>query len=252
MMHTRTDDLLGLDPELTFEEQGRARLARLQANRDQPPVLAPAALFGTAGEIVEAKAPDTEATDAAMLVTVLTMFCAMAGKGSWVRVGELKHHPVLFSVVVGGTSKDRKGTSFAAVDPIVKAADDPEDPFFPKRVARGIGSGEALIQEVVTAGKNGSGPRSDASAENGDQRLLLVETEYGRFLTVGGRQGSTLSAVVRSAWDSDPLANTTKNLRLDAANAHVCMLGHVTQDELRRRWPPAMTRMAMPTASCTS
>ncbi|MCR4514662.1 YfjI family protein [Aeromicrobium sp. 50.2.37] len=231
-----SNDLLGLDPAATFEEQGRARLARLQAQREQPPVLGKAALAGLAGEVIRAKSPDTEATDAAMLITLLTAFSAMSGRGSWVMVGDQKHHPVVFSVVVGGTSRDRKGTSLAAVKPVLEAADDPDAPFLTTRVARGIGSGEALIQEVAGAAKAADGgPRGKSLSETNDQRLLVIETEYGRLLTVGARQGSTLSMTVRSAWDGDPLANTTKGQRLLADSAHICILGHVTQDELRRK-----------------
>jgi hypothetical protein len=64
-----------------------------------------------------------------------------------------------------------------------------------------------------------------------DKRLLVVESEFGRVLAVMKREGNTLSAVLRSAWDHGNLRVMTKS-QLRATGAHVCVLGHITPDEL--------------------
>jgi uncharacterized protein DUF3987 len=65
-----------------------------------------------------------------------------------------------------------------------------------------------------------------------DKRLLINEEEFGHVLAVAGREGSTLSALVRSAWDGHRLENRTKARTLLATNAHVSLLAGITSTEL--------------------
>jgi hypothetical protein len=67
-----------------------------------------------------------------------------------------------------------------------------------------------------------------------DKRVLVVETEFGNVLRVLAREGNTLSAVLRMAWDSDDLRTMTKHSPSRATNPHVSLLGHVTQQELAK------------------
>ena len=48
------------------------------------------------------------------------------------------------------------------------------------------------------------------------------------------RQGNTLSAVLRDAWDHGNLRTLIKNSPNRASSAHISLIGHVTDDELRR------------------
>src|SRR5262249_10581321 len=60
-----------------------------------------------------------------------------------------------------------------------------------------------------------------------------VETEFGRTLTAMRREGNTLSAVTRAAWDAQTLEVLTRSKsKLRASDAHVSMIGNVTPDEL--------------------
>src|SRR5215469_10865790 len=67
-----------------------------------------------------------------------------------------------------------------------------------------------------------------------DKRLLDVETEFASILRILGRDGSTLSATIRQAWDSGQLRIMNKNSPAKATEAHISMIGHITRDELRR------------------
>lgn len=49
------------------------------------------------------------------------------------------------------------------------------------------------------------------------------------------RSGNTLSPVIRNAWDGLPLQTLTRNSPLKATGAHISIIGHITQDELRAR-----------------
>jgi hypothetical protein len=47
------------------------------------------------------------------------------------------------------------------------------------------------------------------------------------------REGSTLSEILRSAWDGSPLENRVKGHQIIARNTHVSVLAHVTESELK-------------------
>ncbi|VXB08114.1 DUF3987 domain-containing protein [Nocardioides sp. AX2bis] len=224
------------DPAVTdasYELLGRLRLAARLERRGEVPRLAEDAYHGLAGDIVHSLEPLTEASGPAMLLTLLVTYSAMAGQNAFVYVGPKKHYPLLYGVVIGRSARDRKGTSAAAVRPVIDAADT-ATPFMTERQIRGgIQSGEALIQAAV--GSSTAGATSSASP---DQRLLVVEEEYARLLTVAGREGSTLSTTLRSAWDSDVLSARTKTQALTAEHAHVAVLGQVTTAELTKLLKP--------------
>ncbi|WP_158282881.1 DUF3987 domain-containing protein [Nocardioides silvaticus] len=209
--------------ETSFELLGRLRLARRLESRDRAPELDNDALHGLAGQVVRALAPLTEASAPAMLLTLLVTFGAMVGRSAHVNVGHQKHYPLLFGVVVGSSARARKGTSAAAVRPVLDAAD--EDFMTTRHLRGGIQSGEALIQALASLAEDGE--------VDLDQRLLLTEEEYGRLLTIAGRQGSIVSAVLRSAWDGDALSARTKAQTLIAEQPHLSVLGHVTIGELK-------------------
>jgi hypothetical protein len=67
-----------------------------------------------------------------------------------------------------------------------------------------------------------------------DKRILVVETEFASTLRVAARDGNTLSAVARQAWDRGDLRILTKNSPAAASDGHVSIMGHVTSDELLR------------------
>ena len=77
-----------------------------------------------------------------------------------------------------------------------------------------------LVTEIVDAGVE-------------DKRLLVTEAEFAGVLRAVQRQGNTLSATVREAWDSGNLRTLTKSDPITATGAHICIIGHITADELR-------------------
>src|SRR3984885_6794469 len=98
-----------------------------RAASPQPPVhqeLDKAALHGPAGRIVNSLAPHTEAHPAALLLQFLAAFGNLIGPGPHCMVESTRHALNLFVILVGDSSKSRKGTSwnlianlFAGVDP---------------------------------------------------------------------------------------------------------------------------------------
>jgi hypothetical protein len=90
-------------------------------------------------------------------------------------------------------------------------------------------------QEAVREGKQITGYQTvlvDAGVS--DKRLLIVESELASALRVMGRDGSTLSPLIRQAWDTGDLRVLTKNSPAKATGAHISIVGHITRDELLR------------------
>ena len=192
------------------------------------PTLDPIALSGLAGEVVAAVQPHTEADPAAMAVSVLVGFGNALNSGPHARVGGAQHPARLNAVIVGSTAKARKGTSWRDVRPVLEAAD-PE--WARHRHVDGLSSGEGLIGAVADPVLDAEG--KVVSAGINDKRLLVVEEEFSRVLAVAKREGSTLTPVIRSAWDTGVLRVLTKQ-RQQATGAHISILGHITSEELRR------------------
>jgi hypothetical protein len=66
-----------------------------------------------------------------------------------------------------------------------------------------------------------------------DKRLQVVEYRVRLGARRMGRDGNTLSAVLRAAWDHGDLSTLTRNSPLRASGAHVSIVGHITQTEPR-------------------
>ena len=192
------------------------------------PVLAPAAFHGLAGDIVDTLDPHTEADPAAVLASFLVAFGAAVNAGPHAIADGAEHPARLFVVLVGRTSRGRKGTAWANVRRIMAEAD---PGFTSERILGGLASGEGLVAAVSddTVDKDGT-----VVGAVTDKRVLVLEPEFARVLKVCGRESSTLSALLRDGWDRGDLRVLTRNNPLRATGAHICLLAHVTADELRR------------------
>ena len=180
------------------------------------------AYHGLPGQIVARIAPHTEADPTAILVQLLVCCGALIGRDAYFQVEATRHHPNEFVVLVGDSAKARKGSSFDHVARLLAQA----DPAFPARLTTGLSSGEGLIWTV----------RDPQGQDPGavDKRLLVIEPEFATVLKSTGRELSTLSPTLRSAWDGRPLALLTRTAPARATEAHISIIGHITQTELRR------------------
>ena len=93
------------------------RLGSCESDGADPqwPVLHEDAMCGLAGDVVRKLEPHTEADPVALLLQVLSAFGNAAGRSAYFEAGGSRHYGNLFAVMVGKTSKARKGTSWAAV-----------------------------------------------------------------------------------------------------------------------------------------
>ena len=200
-----------------------AGLGELDAARRgglQPP--RPEAYHELPGAIVEAVAPHTEADPSAILTQLLVACGAQIGRGAFFQVEATVHHPNQFCLLVGDSSKARKGSSLDCALAIMRQA----IPDLHARIAAGLSSGEGLVWSVRDP--QGQDPGAP------DRRLLVIEPEFASVSKACSREASTLSPTLRCAWDGRPLQLLTRTSPARATDAHIAIIGHITAQELRR------------------
>jgi BT4734-like, N-terminal domain len=209
---------------------------------DYPRRLGVAAYHGLAGEIVRSIEPHTEADPVALLFQFLAAFGNLIGRDHYIVADGTPHYLNLYGVLVGQSSKGRKGTSWNHIANLMECVDANwrED-----RISFGLSSGEGLIWAVrdpvqetrpIRKGGQHTGEYETYIANHGeaDKRLFIIEAEFANVLKVTAREGNTLSPIIRCAWDSGDLKTMVKNSPAKATRAHVSIVGHITRDELRR------------------
>jgi hypothetical protein len=202
---------------------------------DPWPVLNPDAMHGLAGDVVRLIEPHTESDPVALLIQFIVCFGNAVDRIPHYLVEASRHYPNMFAVLVGQSSKSRKGTSAARIRDIMSYADAADDDWTRKCIESGLSSGEGVIWRIRDPiYKISKGQRVLEDEGVRDKRLLIDEHEYFQVLTVMNRSGNTLSRVIRDAWDRDVLQTMTKNSPARATLAHVSIVGHITEDELRQ------------------
>src|SRR5690348_9444301 len=88
------------------------------------PMLDSAARYGLTGEVVQLFEPHTEADPVALLVSFLSEVGAMVGRAPHL-ILDGGYHPLLFwPVLVGKSSKSRKGTADKRIDALCQLVDE--------------------------------------------------------------------------------------------------------------------------------
>lgn len=181
----------------------------------EPPL--PAAYHGVLGDIVHAVEDTTEADPVAILGSLLSFTGACMGHWRTIYQGSTQATN-LFIALVGDSSTGRKGTAASIARDVMDAA----YPDWKKLIVAGLGSGEGLIGHLK-------------KVEATEHRAVVLESEFGRLLTVMGREGSVLSPVVRDAWDGVPMGRFLAREQSLVTWHHVCISAHVTSIELRHK-----------------
>lgn len=192
--------------------------------REWPAPVAPEAFSGLFGRIVRTLEPHTEADPVALLVQLLILFGNVVGRGPHFIVEATKHYTNEFAVLVGNTSRARKGTSKDRVTTLYSGLD---DDWLAGRVSGGLSSAEGLIHAVRD-------PLGDDDPGEADKRLCAVEGEWSSVLKQADRTGNTLTELMRNLWDGlDVIGNKTVNPRT-TTGAHVSVIAHTTAPDLIR------------------
>ena len=174
------------------------------------------ALYGPAGKAVRTLAPHTEAQPQAILLQLLAAFGNVIGPGPHCMVGATRHTLNLFVVLVGESSKARKGTSWNQISQLFAEVD------------RNWADHRVTSARLTARGLIAILGREQA----GDRRLLMLAEELASVLHTMGRSRSQLSPLLRCAWDSGRLRILDRDHLIEASGGHLSLIGHITQREL--------------------
>jgi hypothetical protein len=183
------------------------------------------AFHGVAGRLVHLIEPQTEADPIGLLIQILVFFGNVIGHSAHFKVEATAHTLNIFAVLVGPTSKGRKGT---ALDHVRRLFHGVDAGWNDTQLQSGLSSGEGLIWAVRDP------MPADGDPGVADKRLLVIESEFAAPLRMMSRDGNVLSATIRQAWDSGDLRILTKNSPAVATDAHISIIGHVSAEELRK------------------
>jgi hypothetical protein len=167
--------------------------------------------------VVRTITPHTEADPAAILLQFLAAFGNLVGPAPHCMVEFTRHGLNLFVVLVGESSKARKGTSWRQICRLFSEVDD-------LWVSRRVTTARLSSSGLIHALRDEQPPT--------DRRLLALSEEFASVLHVLGREKSHLSPLLRCAWDSGHLRTLDRHQPLQATGTHISLVGHITQHEL--------------------
>lgn len=198
------------------------------AAANQWPTLSEDAYHGLTGEFVRLYDPYTEADPAAVA------FCWLASVGCWytprfyIKGGNTHHTPKIWPLITGDTSTGAKGTAIAVTRGFWLQFD---KQFLLRCTANGLSTGEGLIKAVRDA--NGDDPEAPGFDEGvNDKRLWVDAPEFASVLERSRRDGNSLSATLREAYDWGVLQTMTSGSPLRATDTHIVIVPQITPSEL--------------------
>jgi hypothetical protein len=183
------------------------------------PQLHPAALHGVAGRAVRLLTPHTEAHPAAILLQLLAAFGNLIGPGPHCMVESTRHALNLFVVLVGDSSKARKGTSWNHIANLFEGVD-------PLWLATCVNPARLTADGLLQALCDQDPPT--------ERRLLTLAEEFATVLYNVKRGNGHLSPLLRCAWDNGNLPTLDLHRSLRVTGAHLSLIAHITQQELTR------------------
>ena len=128
----------------------------------------------------------------------------------------------LFVVLVGDSSKGRKGTSWSQIARLFAEVD---HPWLSTR----------LTATRLTAGGLVHALRDQQPPT--DRRLLALSEEFASVLNTLKRSNGHLSPMLRCAWDSGHLPALNMHQNLQATGTHTSLIAHITQREFAQNLP---------------
>lgn len=191
-----------------------------------PPSATPEMLYGLAGEVGQAAAQGTEVNPVAAMGYYMTMLSAAVGRDLYLSVGNTFHHCRLFACHVGRTSRGRKGDAQGAGKRIRSAIENVFEELGHHH-SGGLSSREGLAGAI----QDSNGEDDDNGTD--DKRLFVVESEFSNTLAQGRREGNTLTAALRDAWDGSDIKPLVKHSPTHCTAPHVAIWANITPRELK-------------------
>ncbi len=193
------------------------------------PQLHAVALHGILEEMVDAASANSEAVPSTVAIHILARFAATLGRSAYINIGDEQRHLRMNALIVGPTSKGRKGTSAAMPRRLFQLVEQ-KLMIPPLRVLTALATGEGLIHQVRDPFCNQDGEIVDAGVS--DKRLFCDVSEFAGVLAQARREAATISTVLRDAFDGVKLTIPTKTSFNEATDSHIVVLGSVPETEI--------------------
>lgn len=200
------------------------------------PTLAPIGYRGLFGEIIhEVFEGNTEATNAAMMATLVTLASHTIPNAVSVVNGEYEHKICICMVIVGPSSLGQKGASWSMVGKKLwmKAFPDiynDESPFFEEGYPQSGASLVRTLNEAITLA-------NDEELHDGreDFNWFCLEEEFASVLR-DFKSSKKLSTYTRKAWDGETIAHSItgsngKIVKILIKKLKAVILGHISPME---------------------
>ncbi len=210
-----------------------------------------AVLYGRAGELTKVMSEYNEGHPAGIYLNLLVSLGNAFGRGPSFRISSTVHYTTEFLANVGETSHGRKGSGRDAVNAFMRCLD---PRWSEKCVKSGFGSSESIVYQIrdeqehsYTIKERHKAPKYETRTVPGvsDKRLCITESELSGLFSMASKPNSLTSAILRNAWDSNPLNNEVKgqnaqgiNLSARCKEPHISITGDITVEELRKSLPP--------------
>jgi hypothetical protein len=193
-----------------------------------PPKSDPAMFYGLAGDVARTAAAGTEVNPVSAAAAFLSFLSANVGRDVYLPIGNVWHHPRLFTNHVGRSGRGGKGDSVGLVNRIRRRMEEVYGGLLGQSHTGGLSTREGLallLHDGYTEGKKEVPPVDD-------KRLWVVESEFANVLHQSKRDGNTLSAALRDAWDGTSIKPAIKTSRVWASRPHIGLHCNVTPGEL--------------------
>jgi hypothetical protein len=213
------EDLIG-DTGTPRPQAGTKKEERRKPQAAPVPSPDPAMYTGVLGDITHAAAPSTEADLVGIYASLLAGAGVILGRDPHVQVGNTRHPLLIWPLLLGRTGSGRKGEATSTAEIFLRTA----ALRFDEYTVSGLSSGEGLIERIS----------DDPNDDKHDKRLLVIESEFTSVMARSKREGSTLAAVQRQAWDGKALRVLNRK-QLIASGSHIAIIGHITPQEFRLR-----------------
>jgi Protein of unknown function (DUF3987) len=180
------------------------------------------------GQLAERLDPHTEADPVGVMATLLATAGVHLGPGPHLKIGYERHPLLVWPLLIGATGSGKKGTAYNAAKALLLRAD---NEFVAANVHSGLSTGEGLAEVFATDATTGDGkPGRARLLPEGDIRLLAFEPEWASVMARMKREGNSLSATLRAAWEGGNLSTLNVDARV-ARHSHIGLIGHITPKE---------------------
>lgn len=195
------------------------------------PELHDVAFYGILRDMVDAACEHSEAVPSTVALHILARFAVTIGRTAYINIGDEQRHLRMNALIVGPTSKGRKGTSAEMPRRLFKFVDDKLGMNAASvKVLTALATGEGLIHQVRDPYFDHEGKLLDAGVS--DKRLLCNVSEFAGVLAQARREGATISVVLRDAFDGVTLTIPTKTSFNQATDTHIVVIGSVPETEI--------------------